>query len=216
MRVYIGGMNTTNARSIGIVANRARAADRGASSTIRHGWGMTPVGRVLVGSTERGICALYLVDGDDPEAGLDRLRRDFPGEELVADASLAEKVVARVVAFLVSGRSCEDLALDLRGTPFQLRVWEALRTIPHGTTTSYGAIAERIGLTSGASRAVGTACGANPVCLLVPCHRVVRRGGALGGYEGGLDRKRALLELEGAGVLSGRDQASPSRLSAVS
>jgi O-6-methylguanine DNA methyltransferase len=107
-------------------------------------------------------------------------------------------VVARAVAHVVEGNPCDDIALDLRGTPFQLRVWNALRAIPRGTTTTYGRIAEQLGLPSIAARSVGSACGANPVGLIVPCHRVVGAGGGLGGYYWGLDRKRALLEWEGA------------------
>src|SRR5205823_12097210 len=118
---------------------------------------------------------------------------------LEEDAAFAEEIGSKVIAHVVDGEPCDDIALDLRGTPFQLQVWEALRAIPRGETTSYGALARAIGLPPGASRAVGAACGANPVSLVVPCHRVVRTGGGLGGYYWGLDRKRALLEMEGAG-----------------
>jgi O-6-methylguanine DNA methyltransferase len=108
-------------------------------------------------------------------------------------------VIERAWAHIKEGEPCDDVPLDLRGTPFQLRVWNALREIPRGRTTTYGAIAAGLGLAPVAARAVGAACGANPVGLIVPCHRVVAASGGLGGYYWGLDRKQALLEWEGAG-----------------
>ena len=105
-----------------------------------------------------------------------------------------------VLAFVMEGATVDDLPLDLRGTQFQLRVWKAIRALPRGATTSYGA-SLKPSACRGPPRTVGTACGANPVSLLVPCHRVVRSGGGLGGYEWGLDRKRTLLELEAGGTL---------------
>lgn len=177
--------------------SRRAAHNTDVSPTIRHGVGGTPVGFAFVGMTDRGLCSLYLQDTEDPALGLERLRRDFPGAALQADSSVADGVVPRIVAHLTRGEPCDDLALDLRGSPFRLRVWDALRAVPWGATTTYGALAATLGLPAGSARAVGSACGANPVSLLVPCHRVVRSGGGLGGYYWGLDRKRALLELEG-------------------
>lgn len=168
-----------------------------AAVPIKFGVGLTPIGLVFVAMTERGVCALDLLDTDDPSPALARLRRAFPGATIERDPSAAGILLRRVVAFLTDDGGSEPIALDLRGTPFRLRVWDALRSIPRGQTTTYGALARTLGLPSGAARAVGTACGANPVSLLVPCHRVVRTGGGLGGYYWGLDRKRALLELEG-------------------
>lgn len=166
--------------------------------------GATPVGFIFIASSERGICALYLLDSDDPRTGLDRLERDFPGAEFRTEDEVAGMVPA-VVAYLVEGTVSEDLRIDPHGTPFQKKVWEALREIPHGTVMSYGELALKIGLPLGAARAVGTACGANPISLLVPCHRVVRAGGGLGGYYWGLERKRQILDLE-RGV--GKDETS--------
>lgn len=163
---------------------------------VRYGTGEGPVGPLFVAATGRGVCALYLLDDDDPAPGLERLRRVVPGGEPVADGDLARSVLPRVVAHVVDGAPWDDIPLDLRGTPFQARVWAALRSIPRGRTTSYGELACALGLPPGAARAVGGACGANPVSLLVPCHRVVRSGGSLGGYYWGLDRKQALLDLE--------------------
>jgi O-6-methylguanine DNA methyltransferase len=182
--------------------------------TIRYGVGPTPVGFAFVAASPRGICALYLLDTPDASPALARLRREFPGASLEADAATADAVIPRVVAHLTRGQPCHDLPLDLHGTPFQLRVWEALRAIPRGQTLTYGALAGALGLAPVAARAVGTACGANPVSLVVPCHRVVRSGGGLGGYYWGLDRKRALLDLERAeGQRSSipRDLPEPSR-----
>jgi O-6-methylguanine DNA methyltransferase len=159
---------------------------------------MGPIGPILVAATDRGLCRLYVLDGDDPSPALARLRRDVPGAVFEEDEAFGREVASRVTAHVVDGDPVDDIALDLRGTPFQLRVWDALRAIPRGETTSYGALGRAIGLPPGASRAVGAACGSNPVSLIVPCHRVLRTGGGLGGYYWGLDRKRALLEMEGA------------------
>jgi O-6-methylguanine DNA methyltransferase len=174
--------------------------------TVRYGVGLTPVGFALVAATSRGVCALYLLDTPDASPALDRLRRKFPGATLEADPAAAEAVLPRVVAHLTDGVPCDDLALDLHGTPFQRRVWEALREIPRGRTTTYGALATFLGLPAVAARAVGTACGSNPVSLIVPCHRVLAAGGGLGGYYWGLDRKRALLDLEGAEMTAGSEK----------
>lgn len=167
---------------------------------VRFGVGLTPVGFVFVASTERGVCALDLLSDDDPSPALERHRRRLPGATFQADASASDPVVFRVGAHLSDGRSYDGVSLDLRGTPFRLRVWEALRSIPRGETTTYGGLARTLGLPPGAARAVGSACGANPVSLIVPCHRVVGAGGGLGGYYWGLERKRALLEMESSTV----------------
>jgi O-6-methylguanine DNA methyltransferase len=166
-------------------------------TVVRYGTGPSPVGTLFLAATERGVCALYMLDFEDPSPALSKLRRDVPGAAYVEDQAVTEAYLPRVEANLTDGRPCDDIPLDLRGTPFQLRVWKAISDIPRGETTSYGGIAAALGLPPGAARAVGTACGANPVSLLVPCHRVLRAGGGLGGYGGGLDRKRALLEMEG-------------------
>ncbi|MFO0951055.1 MAG: methylated-DNA--[protein]-cysteine S-methyltransferase [Isosphaeraceae bacterium] len=135
--------------------------------------------------------------GDDPAPALERLHNDWPGA-LVQYGRELEPTARRVVAHVVEADPCADIPLDLRGTPFQLRVWAALREIPHGTTVGYGELARRVGLPTGAARAVGTACGANPVALIVPGHRVVRAGGNLGGFYWGLECKRRLLDIEQA------------------
>ena len=154
------------------------------------------IGFAFAALSDRGICGLYMLDDADPTPGLDRLRSDFPGAELVEACEEVEPVLQRIAAFLDDGRDLDDLVLDLHGTPFQLRVWNALRSIGAGSTCTYGQIARKLGLGSAAARAVGAACGANPVSLIVPCHRVVGSNGKLCGYRWGLARKRALLERE--------------------
>jgi AraC family transcriptional regulator, regulatory protein of adaptative response / methylated-DNA-[protein]-cysteine methyltransferase len=153
----------------------------------------TYLGPVLVAATARGICAIEL---GESEAGLRRRLRDcFPGARLVEDDPAFGAWVAQVVAFLEAPRRGLALPLDIQGTAFQRRVWEALRAIPAGQTLSYAAVAARIGAPK-AVRAVAQACAANRLAVAIPCHRVVRSDGELGGYRGGLDRKRALLERE--------------------
>lgn len=127
------------------------------------------------------------------EFGADR-SSDDASDDVLAEAA------RQLRDYFAGERQDFDLALSLQGTPFQRRVWSALQTIPYGTTVSYGQIAAELGLDPGASRAVGAANGANPVPIVVPCHRVIGSGGSLTGYGGGLDRKRTLLTLERPGL----------------
>jgi O-6-methylguanine DNA methyltransferase len=151
---------------------------------------------VFVAATDHGVCAVYVLDSDDVASGLKRFREDFPNATYSVDPTLRQTVIQRIVDHLGEGRPIDDLPLDLRrGTPFQRRVWQALLRIPRGETMTYAGVARALGV-PGAARAVGSACGANPVSLLVPCHRVVREGGALGGFGWGLERKRMLLDWE--------------------
>lgn len=157
-------------------------------------WGLheTPFGVCAIATTERGVCELTFVeDGLDPEAAL---RQSWPRAGLTRDEARTAHVAAAV---LDASRCPGPLTLHLKGTNFQLRVWKALLAIPAGRVTSYGAIAQALDAPT-ASRAVGGAVGANPVSLIIPCHRVLRAHGALGGYRWGLDRKRAILAWEGA------------------
>jgi len=153
----------------------------------------SPLGRLLVARTERGICAVSLADSDAQLKA--RLRREFPRAEVRRDRNGLSDAVRALLRHLEGRQPRLDLPLDVRGTAFQCRVWEELLRIPYGATRTYGEIARAVGQ-PGAARAVGTACGSNPVPLIIPCHRVVRGGGALGGYGLGLPRKRALLDLE--------------------
>lgn len=151
------------------------------------------LGVVLVAMTGRGVCRVIL--GDDAEVLRGMLREEMPAAELVADdAAVGE--VARAVVSAASGAALgSPLPLDLRGTAFQQRVWRELTRIPRGETITYAELARRIG-SPGAVRAVGSACGANPAAVVVPCHRVLRSDGALGGYRWGLERKAKLLAAE--------------------
>jgi len=151
----------------------------------------TSLGLALVAQTTRGVAAILL--GDDRAELQREIRERFPDAQLV-DAK-ANDVVAKVVALIDAPSTRFDAPLDLRGTDFQRKVWKALREIPAGSTATYAAIAQRIGRPT-ASRAVAQACGANPVAVAVPCHRVIRADGGLSGYRWGVERKRTLLDRE--------------------
>jgi AraC family transcriptional regulator, regulatory protein of adaptative response / methylated-DNA-[protein]-cysteine methyltransferase len=154
-----------------------------------------PLGRLLVATTERGICRIGLgSDGATLEAGL---RAEFPAADLRRDAGALARSVEQILRYLDGRLEHLDLPLDVRATAFQRRVWEALRKIPYGATRSYSEVARSMGRPQ-ASRAVARACATNPAALLIPCHRVVRADGDLGGYRWGLGRKQALLERERA------------------
>ena len=159
----------------------------------------SPLGRLLVAATERGVCSVAL--GDDDGALLQELRREYPRAEVELAADGLRQAASAVVQHL-EGRSPElQLPIDLTATAFQWRVWKALQRIPYGTTRSYAAIAEEIGRPH-AVRAVARACASNRVALLIPCHRAVRKTGALGGYRWGIERKAELLQREVRGKKS--------------
>lgn len=147
----------------------------------------TPAGKLFLAATDRAVTAL--VWSREALAGLGITVSERGASQVL------ETAAAQVREYLAGEREGFDLPLELAGTPFQRKVWEALRTIPFGETWSYGELAKRIG-NPGAVRAVGTANGRNPVCIIVPCHRVVRASGDLGGYAGGRDRKAFLLGRE--------------------
>ena len=176
---------------LGMTPGRYRAGGQG--ETIRFAVAQCSLGAILVASTERGICAILI--GDEPEPLVRDLEARFPQAELRGAEAEFERAVAQVIGFVEAPRLGLDLPLDVRGTAFQRRVWEALRAIPAGVTVSYAELAARIGMPSGA-RAVASACAANPVAVAIPCHRVVRSGGGLSGYRWGIERKRVLLERE--------------------
>ena len=165
----------------------------GAATRIRFAVGECSLGSILVAASPRGICAILL--GDDPDALARRLQDEFPNAELIGGDADFERLVARVVGFVERPALGLDLPLDVRGTVFQQRVWQALRALPAGTTASYAEIARRIGAPR-AVRAVAQACAANRLAVAIPCHRVVRTDGALSGYRWGVHRKAALLAAE--------------------
>jgi len=164
---------------------------RGRGMQIEFGTTSTPLGVLLVAYTERGICSVAL--GDGARALEADLRTEFSAAEISPAREKATRQIAAVVAAL-AGRDAA-LRLDLSGTDFQLLVWRALQRIPRGETRSYGAVAASLGRPS-ATRAVARACAQNTVAVVIPCHRVIRGDGALGGYRWGIERKRALLDRE--------------------
>jgi AraC family transcriptional regulator of adaptative response/methylated-DNA-[protein]-cysteine methyltransferase len=169
--------------------------DGGANAEIRYAVTACTLGRILVARSDKGVCAISL--GDEP-AGLRReLQERFPKARLIGGDAGFEDWVAQVVRLVDSPSVGLRLPLDIRGTAFQRRVWRALQEIPAGATRSYSDIARRIGAPK-AVRAVAQACAANPLAVAIPCHRVLRRDGALSGYRWGVGRKRALQEREGA------------------
>jgi AraC family transcriptional regulator of adaptative response/methylated-DNA-[protein]-cysteine methyltransferase len=165
----------------------------GTGLEIRFAVGDCSLGSVLVAQTDKGICAILL--GEDPDSLIHELERRFSRATLVAGDASFERVVAQVIGLVEAPTSEVHLPLDIRGTAFQRRVWQALRTIAPGETVTYSEIAARIGAPQ-AIRAVAQACGANPLAVVIPCHRVVKKDGDISGYRWGVDRKRKLLDKE--------------------
>ena len=168
----------------------------GAGATIHYTSVKTSLGLLLVAVTERGICSASL--GDDETSLVEGLRREYPRAVLTRASDGSDRLVDAVVAHVEGRASAEALPLDLRATAFQWQVWRALQHIPEGATRSYQAIATELGRPT-AARAVARACASNRVAVLIPCHRVVRGDGGLGGYRWGIARKAALLTREGGG-----------------
>ena len=165
----------------------------GASAEIRYGIGQSSLGRVLAAASDRGICAILLGDDDAELVGL--LESRFPNALMIAADADFQDNVAQVVALVEEPARGLALPLDIRGTAFQRRVWQALQAIPAGETRSYAELARAVGEPK-AARAVAAACAANKIAVAVPCHRVVRGDGALSGYRWGVERKRSLLARE--------------------
>lgn len=165
-----------------------------AGTIIRFAIGECSLGSFLVAATGKGVCAILL--GDDSVALVHELQDRFPKAPLIGGDAACEQLIPRVVGFLEAPSISLGLPLDIRGTAFQQRVWEALREIPSGSTASYAQIAARIGLPKSV-RAVANACGANSLAVVIPCHRVVRSDGFLSGYRWGVERKTELLQREG-------------------
>ncbi len=160
---------------------------------IRYALAECPLGILMVAATERGVCSVRLDDSAQPM--FDKLREEYPAAQLLQDDEGLGGWVSAILAYLNGWQPHLDLPLDIRVTAFQQRVLDELRRIPYGQTRTYSQIAAAIGHPK-AARAVGNACAHNPVPLVIPCHRVVRENGALGGYGLGIARKRALLEME--------------------
>jgi AraC family transcriptional regulator, regulatory protein of adaptative response / methylated-DNA-[protein]-cysteine methyltransferase len=176
---------------LGMTPSAYRAG--GAGQHIAYAVADSSLGRTLVARTPRGVCRVAF--GTSEAVLVSELRAEFPAAELVRAEGEAERWVQEVVQAVDASGKAPSLALDAHGTAFQLRVWKALQEIPAGRTASYGDVARAI-QAPGSARAVAQACASNPVAVLVPCHRVVRSDGALGGYRWGVARKRRLLERE--------------------
>lgn len=195
--IYDGGFNSNgrfyaqSAQLLGMSPTAFRAG--GVNRTIRFAVGQCSLGAILVAATDQGVCAILL--GDNPDELVRDLQDRFDRAELIGGDAEFEKLVAKVVGFIEAPAIGLDLPLDVRGTAFQQRVWQALREIPAGSTISYSEMAQRIG-SPRAVRAVAQACAANAIAVAIPCHRVVRNDGNLSGYRWGVERKRRLLERE--------------------
>ena len=178
---------------LGMTPSAYRAG--GADAEITFAIGECSLGAILVARSKKGVCAILM--GDDPESLVRDLEDRFPKADLIGGDKDFEKLVAKVVGFVEAPAIGLDLPLDVRGTAFQQRVWQALRKIPAGETASYAEIARRIGAPK-SFRAVAQACAANAIAVAIPCHRVVRNDGGLSGYRWGVERKRALIAKEAA------------------
>ena len=183
------------ASQLGMTPDKYR---RGAiAAAIRYTCADSPLGRMLVAATERGVCAIQFARSDGEL--LEGLKREFPFALRKPDSGGLKSWVAALLRQMRGGESDAALPLDIRATAFQRRVWTYLQSIPFGATRSYSQVAKAIGQPS-ASRAVARACATNPVAVAIPCHRVVREDGGISGYRWGVERKRALLEMEQRGV----------------
>lgn len=170
-----------------------RDENRTGELTIRYGVTRCFLGCVIVASTDRGVCAIEF--GDDQETLPDQVQKRFPMANVEEAGPEYRSTVIRIASLIDAPMKENDLPLDIRGTVFQERVWKALRGIPPGTTLTYTELAKRIGRPK-AARAVGSACAANTLAVAIPCHRVVRQDGKMGGYRWGVERKRRLIRRE--------------------
>ncbi|MBV8833421.1 MAG: methylated-DNA--[protein]-cysteine S-methyltransferase, partial [Acidobacteriaceae bacterium] len=197
--IYDAGFNSSgrfyekSTDMLGMTPSRYRAG--GTDEEIRFAVGQTSLGAILVASSRKGVAAILL--GDDPDELVRNLQDRFPKAHLIGADSDYEAVIARIVGLIETPGTSLTLPLDVRGTAFQQRVWQALQKIPAGETVSYSEVARRIG-SPGAVRAVASACAANRLAVAIPCHRVVRNDGSVSGYAWGIERKRLLLDREQA------------------
>jgi AraC family transcriptional regulator of adaptative response/methylated-DNA-[protein]-cysteine methyltransferase len=197
--IYGAGFNSsgrfyeTAPAVLGMTPTKFRSGGKG--ETLRFAVGQTSIGPILVAATAKGIAAIEF--GSDPDAMVKRLQDRFPQANLIGGDAEFDAWIAHIVGFVERPAEPLELPLDVRGTAFQQRVWQALRQIPLGSTASYAEIAARLGQPKSA-RAVARACASNPVAVAIPCHRVVHTDGTLSGYRWGVERKRALLDREAA------------------
>jgi AraC family transcriptional regulator of adaptative response/methylated-DNA-[protein]-cysteine methyltransferase len=197
--IYDAGFNSSgrfyekSTGMFGMTPSQYRAG--GVNETIKFAVGQTSLGAILVASSTKGVASILL--GDDPDALVRDLQDRFPKARLIGMDREYEALIARVCGFVEKPGLGLDLPLDVRGTVFQRRVWQALQAIPVGVRLSYSEVARRIG-SPNVVRAVAGACAANNLAVAIPCHRVVRNDGALSGYAWGVERKRVLLDREAA------------------
>jgi AraC family transcriptional regulator of adaptative response/methylated-DNA-[protein]-cysteine methyltransferase len=195
--IYDAGFNSSgrfyekSTDMLGMTPSQYRSG--GANEEIRFAVGQTSLGAILVASSKKGVASILL--GDDPDELVRDLQDRFAKARLIGADRDYEALVARVVGSVETPAIGLNLPLDIRGTAFQQRVWQALREIPVGETVSYAEVARRVG-SPNAVRAVGRACAANHLAVVIPCHRVVRNDGSLSGYAWGVERKRVLLDRE--------------------
>jgi AraC family transcriptional regulator of adaptative response/methylated-DNA-[protein]-cysteine methyltransferase len=195
--IYDAGFNSSgrfyekSTGMLGMTPSRYRAG--GVNEEIKFAVGQTSLGAILVASSKKGVASILL--GDDPEELVRNLQDRFPKARLVGADREYEALVARIVGLVETPRIGLSLPLDIRGTAFQRRVWQALQEIPVGETVSYAEVARRIGSPK-AARAVAGACAANKLAVAIPCHRVIRNDGSLSGYAWGVERRRVLLDRE--------------------
>jgi AraC family transcriptional regulator, regulatory protein of adaptative response / methylated-DNA-[protein]-cysteine methyltransferase len=198
--IYGAGFNSggrfyeTSNAVLGMTPSAFRSG--GAGAKISFAIGQCSLGSILVACSDKGICAIFL--GDDPDALARDLQDRFSKAELIGGDAAFEALIAKVVGLVEQPARAFDVPLDVQGTAFQQRVWQALRDIPAGTTESYTEIARRIGAPKSV-RAVAGACAANKIAVAIPCHRVVRNDGTMSGYRWCVERKRALLKKESGG-----------------
>jgi AraC family transcriptional regulator of adaptative response/methylated-DNA-[protein]-cysteine methyltransferase len=166
---------------------------KAASPSLRIAIGNSSLGLILVAASSKGVSVIEI--GDDRAALMRDLRQRFPAAQLNDPDAQTNSLLSRVIANIESPAQAVEIPIDIAGTAFQQKVWRALRNIPRGSTTTYAELASAIGHPS-AARAVGTACGANPVAVVIPCHRVITSDGRISGYRWGVERKRLLLERE--------------------
>lgn len=164
------------------------------TETLRYGSSETKLGTLLLAESQKGIVALFL--GDDRARLLDDLAKAFPDAHLVCDEEGLREALARAAALVDRPNRAGELVLDLRGTPLELAVWQALQAIPAGQTRTYGEIVRMLPMAATAQE-VGAACAANRIAVAVPCHRVVKADGSISGYRWGVSRKRRLINMEG-------------------
>jgi AraC family transcriptional regulator of adaptative response/methylated-DNA-[protein]-cysteine methyltransferase len=195
--IYDAGFNSngrfyaTSSEVLGMTPTEFRSG--GPNAEIKFTIGESSLGLVLVAASDKGVCAIFF--GDDPAGLAADLEKQFPRARLIGNDPAFQELAEKVIALVEDPRGDLDLPLDIRGTAFQHRVWQALRCIPPGSTASYADIAKAIGAPK-AVRAVARACGSNPIAVAIPCHRVIGSDGSLTGYRGGIARKRALLDRE--------------------